>query len=90
MGTNDVNSRIGKKVSGPRFCLRPIEIRRILLTRLTVIGNQMSIDGYAMTMIDHVLGQSTLECLIELNFEDLHIVEFAQVMSDIIGTGDTL
>lgn len=41
MRTNDVHRGVGKKGRSARFGLRPIDIRRFRLTRLTIVGQQV-------------------------------------------------
>ena len=45
MTADQINRGVGKKRRGTRLRLRPIDIRGFLGTGMTVIGEQMQVDG---------------------------------------------
>jgi hypothetical protein len=49
----------------------------------------MQVKGQSMSMIEHFGRESMLQCPIELGFEAIHVIEFVEMIADIIACGDS-
>jgi hypothetical protein len=56
------------------------DTRGFLDTGMTVIEEQMQVNGQSMSMIEHFGREPMMECRTKLSFEAIHVIKFIEML----------